>query len=143
VDVFGLYITTFYHAGSLSGPIDPSKGRLNLDFNPSGQGGFYVTTNQAQAAKWAAIRGHPKITKFEIPNSELDNLNIKKFEGASDEWAQFVTYGRKGALKYDFDAVSGPMLANPGGKKPKAIGSQFAIFSYKAARLFDKHIVCN
>lgn len=89
------------------------------------------------------MRGHPEITKFEIPNSELDNLNIKKFEGASDEWGQFVTDGTKGALKHDFDAVSGPMLANPkGGKKPKAIGSQFAIFSDKAAKLFDKHIVC-
>ncbi|WP_310283201.1 RHS repeat-associated core domain-containing protein [Flavobacterium piscis] len=60
VDVFGLDITTFYHAGSLSGPIDPSKGRPNLDFNPSGQGGFYVTTDEAQAAKWAEMRGHPE-----------------------------------------------------------------------------------
>ncbi|WP_262494790.1 DUF3990 domain-containing protein [Flavobacterium columnare] len=137
IDIFGLDITTFYHAGSLSGPIDPSKGRTNLDFNPSGQGGFYVTTDKAQAQQWAEMRGHPEITQFDVPNSELEKLNIKKFDGASDEWAKFVTDGRAGKLEHNFDAVSGPMLANPRGKNPKPIGSQFAIFTDKAAKLFD------
>jgi RHS repeat-associated protein len=45
IDIFGLDVTTFYHAGSLKGPIDPSKGRPNLDFNPSSQGGFMLLRN--------------------------------------------------------------------------------------------------
>lgn len=77
-----------------------------------------------------------------MTNSELDKLNIKKFDGASDEWGEFVTNGRKGSLAHNFDAVSGPMLANPKGKNPKAKGSQFAIFTDKAAKLFDKYKVC-
>lgn len=138
MDIFGLDITTFYHAGSLSGPIDPSKGRPNLDFNPTGKGGFYATTDLSQAEKWAEMRGHPEITRFDVPNSELEKLNIKSFDGATDEWGKFVSNGRSGNLVHDFDAVSGPMLANPKGSKPKAIGSQFAIFTDKAAKIFDK-----
>lgn len=53
VDPLGLSakedVTTFYHAGDIKGPIDPSRGRKGLDFNSSGKGGFYVTTDKAQA----------------------------------------------------------------------------------------------
>ena len=59
----------------------------------------------------------------------------------TDEWSDFVTKGRAGTLPHDFDAISGPMLANPRGKSPKAKGSQFAIFTDKTADLFDKHKV--
>ena len=133
--------TTFYHAGNIQGPINPNQGRPNLDFNPSGQGGFYITTNRMQAEAWAARKNVP-ITQFDIPNSELDKLDIKKFSSADSEWGDFVTKGRKGTLNHSHDAVSGPMLANPRdakrGKAPKAIGSQFAIFTEKAAKLFNR-----
>ncbi|WP_373700818.1 RHS repeat-associated core domain-containing protein, partial [Neisseria dentiae] len=135
-------ITTFYHAGDIQGPIDPSKGRLNLDFNPAGQGGFYVTTDRTQAETWAQKRGLPSITQFDIPNSELNKLDIKTFQSANSEWGDFVTQGRNGTLQHSHDAVSGPMLANPRdakrGKPPKPIGSQFAIFTERAARLFNR-----
>lgn len=36
-----------------------------------------------------------------------------------------------GYLSHEFNAVSGPMLANPRRGKPKAIGSQFVIFRVK------------
>ena len=104
--------TTFYHAGDIRGPINPSPGRANLDFNPSGQGGFYVTTDRMQAEAWAARKNVP-ITQFDIPNSELDKLDIKRFSSADSEWGDFVTKGRKGTLNHSHDAVSGPMLANP------------------------------
>ena len=91
------------------------------------------------------MRGHPTITQFDIPNSELDKLNIKVFESADNEWAKFVTQGRANTLAHSYDAVSGPMLANPGavkkGGKAKPIGSQFAIFSNKAATVFDRYKV--
>ena len=135
-------ITTFYHAGDITGPIEPSKERVGLDFNPAGKGGFYVTTDKGQALDWATKRGHPSITQFDIPNSELAKLDIKIFDSASGEWSDFVTQGRQGTLSHNFDAVSGPMVENPGtvrrGDTPKPIGSQLAIFSDKAAALFDR-----
>ncbi len=144
IDPLGLNgTTTFYHAGDITGPIDPSKGRPNLDFNPSGKGGFYVTTDLDQAKDWAARKGVP-ITKFEVPNDELAKLNIKHFNSANREWGDFVVNGRQGRLAHTYDGVSGPMLANPrdavrGRRRPKPIGSQLAIFSNQAAELFDKH----
>ena len=72
----------------------------------------------------------------------LAKLDIKIFDSASGEWSDFVTQGRQGTLSHNFDAVSGPMVANPGtvrrGDTPKPIGSQLAIFSDKAAALFDR-----
>ena len=138
IDVWGLLI--LYHAGNLQGSIDLTKGRQNLDFNPMGKGGFYTTTDLSQAQKWAERKGG-SITVFNIPDEKLSALKIKQFEAPTDEWADFVTKGRTGTLSHDFDAVSGPMLANPHGKVPKAAGSQFAIFSDEAASLFDKHRV--
>ena len=138
IDVWGLLI--LYHAGDLQGNIDLAQGRQNLDFNPTGKGGFYTTTDLSQAQKWAERKGG-SITVFDIPDEKLAALKTKTFDAPTGEWADFVTKGRAGTLSHDFDAVSGPMLANPRGKKPKAIGSQFAIFSDEAASLFDEHKV--
>ena len=94
-----------------------------------------------------AYRAHPTsglkvLCGLRLANSELDKLDIKRFSSADSEWGDFVTKGRKGTLNHSHDAVSGPMLANPcdakRGKKPKAIGSQFAIFTEKAAKLFNR-----
>ncbi|MCG8684038.1 MAG: DUF3990 domain-containing protein, partial [Desulfobacterales bacterium] len=143
LDPYGLL--DFYHATSgtqatqnVMNGIDPSKGRPNLDFNPSGKGGFYVTNDIKQAQDWAKRKGGDVI-HFDIPDEELAKLNIKTFDGATDEWADTVTAGRKGKLNHAFDGIDGPMLANPRGGKPKAIGHQLAIFSDDAAKLFDKH----
>lgn len=136
--------TTFYHAGDIRGPIDVSEGRRRLDFNPAGKGGFYVTTNRGQAVDWMDRRSHPRITKFVIPNSELAKLDVKVFDSVDAEWANFVVRGRKGTLLHEYDAVSGPMVDNPRAVRernapPKGSGCQFAIFSAKAAAMFDKY----
>ena len=47
-----------------------------------------------------------------------------------------VTKGRSGTLSHDFDAVSGPMLANPHGKDSKEKGAQFPIVSDKTTDTF-------
>ncbi|EOU9535183.1 hypothetical protein ACOJCT_003437 [Cronobacter dublinensis] len=83
MDSWGANKTKFYHAGDIQGDSDPSKGRVGLDFNPANQGSFYVTTDKAQATEWANMRNHPSITEFEIPNSELEKLNIKTFDTAN------------------------------------------------------------
>ncbi len=68
----------FIMRGDIKGPIDPSAGRPDLDFNPAGKEiGFYVTTDRKQAEDWLVRRKHPRITKFVIPNAELAELDIK------------------------------------------------------------------
>lgn len=135
----------FYHAGDIVGDIDPSKGRTGLDFNPANKGGFNVTTYLDQATDWATKRDLPTITKFDVPDSELAKLNIKNFNGATDEWADSVTKGRQGKLAHDFDMVSGPMVNNPPqirkGKAPVSTGHQYAIFRDEAADVFNKNKV--
>ena len=135
----------FYHAGDIVGDIDPSKGHTGLDFNPANKGGFYVTTDLKQAEKWANRNNFPTITKFDVPDSELAKLNIKNFDGATDEWADFVTKGRQGKLAHDYDIVSGPMISNPEaakrGAKPEPLGTQHVIFSDEAADVFNKNKV--
>ncbi|MNU04940.1 hypothetical protein D3C72_2495720 [compost metagenome] len=53
-----------------------------------------------------------------------------------------MTRGRNGTLSHDYDAVSGPMVGNPKklsrGVPPSPKGCQMAIFSAKAALIFDK-----
>ena len=147
VDPWGLTgkdVTTFYHAGDIKGPTDPSFGQGNKDFDPADKGGFYVTTDRAQAEKWAQMRTdrNMSITQFDVPNTELAKLDIKVFDSANSEWADFVAQARKGTLSHGHDAVSGPMLLNlrdfKRGRPPKAGGTQFAIYSQKAAELFNK-----
>ncbi len=89
------------------------------------------------------MRDHPTVTQFDIPNSELAKLDIKVFDSANGEWADFVTQGRKGTLSHGHDGVSGPMLRNSfqvtnRGAIPKPKGTQLAIYTKKAAALFDR-----
>jgi hypothetical protein len=43
-----------------------------IDFNPSGKGGLYVTTDKAQAQEWTVMRGLPEITQFvDVPKSKM------------------------------------------------------------------------
>ena len=143
----GVDTTTYYHAGKIIGDIDPSKGKRNKDFNPAGQGGFYVTKSLAQAKKWQRARNLDSITKFEVPNTELKKLDIKSFS-TKCEWKEFVLDGRSGTLKHHYDGVEGGMFMNPDAYKNQTkakpvemirAGHQLAIFSQKGAALFTKY----
>ncbi|PHM64984.1 hypothetical protein Xsto_02446 [Xenorhabdus stockiae] len=133
-------------------------GRDVLDFDPKGQGGFYVTTIREQAEDWYYRKlkwdSGVSLYKFEVPNSELAKLNIKYIDlnthSGMQEWSDIVTKGRQGTLIYDqpYDGVDGPMLGNPKsvlkGKKPRLVegGShQLALFSQQGAEMFDRHLV--
>ena len=151
---------TYYHATNdddakaiRQNGINLFKVRPNLDFNSARQNGFYVTEDLSQAQKWA-IRGarrsggNPTILKFVLPREELEQLNGKIFDVANKEWGQFVTDARNGRLQHNFDYVEGPMLANPGtgpgrigsGAAPNPIGSQLAIFSQNAVKVFQRYL---
>jgi hypothetical protein len=88
---------------------DVDYGRFNLDFGK----GFYVTTLQAQAEKWAPRRARAaKKEKSIISVYEFDtgNLNILSFDGYTEEWLDFVLSNRAGnAAPHQFDAIFGNM----------------------------------
>jgi hypothetical protein len=146
----------FYHATNSSSEasirgigIDLSFGRGNLDFDPAGKKGFYVTNDYAQAQKWdRAIReagGDPAILEFVVPRKDLLQLNGKAFGGATTEWEEFVLAGRRGTLQHTFDYVTGPYLANSddflAGMSPIARGHQLAIYSERAIALFQRSLL--
>ncbi|MCC6603509.1 MAG: DUF3990 domain-containing protein [Anaerolineae bacterium] len=149
-------VIKFYHgtdeigAQAIRKGIDLDRGRLELDFNPTGKGGFYVTGNLSQAEVWAeriAKRSgnQPNVLEFIIPQSEFLELNGRVFGQADvDDWARFVIEGRRGTLQHSYDFVEGPMLANSAkvreGHQPVPHGHQVAIFSDKAVRLFQHYL---
>ncbi|NIW44565.1 MAG: DUF3990 domain-containing protein, partial [candidate division Zixibacteria bacterium] len=134
--------------------IDLARGRLNLDFNPTGQGGFYVTKYLDQAQEWAIRRARadyapgdiPIVLKFTIPESEFQQLNSKLFQEANEEWAEFVIAGRRGTLRHVYDYVEGPMLRNPirsviwGNMPPRPTGHQLGLFTEEAAARFQRYL---
>jgi hypothetical protein len=83
-------------------------GRTNLDF---GQG-FYVTTLQTQAEKWAKRKavfnnGQPCVNIYDFDST---GLNILRFEGYTEEWLDFVVTNRARASTHTdfvYDAVFG------------------------------------
>lgn len=82
-----------------------SKG--NLDFGV----GFYVTTFQKQAERWAARKGM-RLNKPAIVNvyevGDISGYNVREFEDTDLEWLRFVVECRNGADIYkSFDAIRG------------------------------------
>jgi len=85
-----------------------------LDF---GQG-FYTTTNQSQAERWALIKQKRDIHKskaivstYQFPRTFFtDNiLRVKKFTKADEQWLDFISQNRKGMAEHHFDIIVGPI----------------------------------
>lgn len=76
--------------------------------------GFYCTNLYGQAEKWALRHGIkdgtiPTVNIYRYsPNKEL---NVKVFDGMSDEWLDFIALCRKSKEKtpHNYDIVEGPM----------------------------------
>ncbi|MBU0488890.1 MAG: DUF3990 domain-containing protein [Bacteroidetes bacterium] len=78
--------------------------------------GFYTTTNQVQAEKWAIIKqkrrgGNSKsiVSVYEIDDDLADSkkFETKKFPKADSEWLNFVISNRKGEIFHNYDIVIG------------------------------------
>ncbi|MBE5927895.1 MAG: DUF3990 domain-containing protein [Lachnospiraceae bacterium] len=75
------------------------KGDVYLDFGV----GFYTTTSYEQAERWAKIKmkrknvniGYVSKYEFDLGRAEQE-LCIKRFELADEEWLTFVVNNRKG-----------------------------------------------
>lgn len=87
-------------------------GRANADFGK----GFYTTSNQEQAERWAHIKQEREeaqravVSIYEFDETLLDSteLNIRRFTGADEAWLYFVTDCRK-SRGHNFDLVQGPV----------------------------------
>lgn len=108
-----------YHGSYIKIP-EPNLGfgRSNLDFGK----GFYVTTLQDQAERWATRRVRTRnILHSEKPTDGIvsvyefhitSELKILSFDGYSEAWLDFVVANRSGdrsvtAAPQDYDAVFG------------------------------------
>jgi len=89
------------------------KGDVYLDFGV----GFYTTTSYEQAERWARIKmrrknldiGYVSVYEFDYERA-LNDLVIKQFESADEEWLTFVVHNRKGEETNDFaDIHIGPV----------------------------------
>jgi hypothetical protein len=152
-------LTPYYHGttveraeGVVRG-IDLESGRPNLDFNPTGQGSFYVTKDRAQAERWAReaaadVGGEPALVRYDVPEAELRSLSVKSFDNTGAEWQDFVRMSRSGGGGPDhhyFDLVEGPYAVNPSvAERPMSAtpirgrGDQTALCTGAACALFDR-----
>lgn len=83
-----------------------------LDFG----GGFYVTTSESQAKRWAikvAYRNnnnHKCVNRYEfdLEKAKLE-LTVIHFEAADEKWLDFICDNRSGKPTADYDIVIGPV----------------------------------
>ena len=94
--------------------IDLQKSKPNKDF---GQG-FYLSANYEQAMAMAKIKvdqlgtGEPTVLTFEVDETQMEQLNIKRYHEYSEEWTEFILLNRRNAQKqpaHNYDIVYGPI----------------------------------
>lgn len=87
---------------------DVKHSKRYLDFGK----GFYLTTYESQAKKWALRKAMRKNTEAIVNIYELDEnwdgLRVLSFEEENDKWLDFVCACRKGEeLNRDYDIIIG------------------------------------
>lgn len=69
--------------------------------------GFYCTLMPEQAKRWSVrFTGTGKMNEYIY--TPADDLKIKKFDGMTEEWLDFIVACRSGK-PHDYDIVEGPM----------------------------------
>lgn len=83
-----------------------------LDFGA----GFYLTSSEAQAIRWARIvtkrrrLGEPILNVYEFGEERTNTLEVLKFETANEKWLDFVVSNRREELFINkYDLVIGPV----------------------------------
>ena len=83
-----------------------------LDFG----GGFYVTTSEVQAKRWATKVAYRNNSKYKCINRyEFDlekaksELTVICFESADEKWLDFICNNRSGKPTGNYDVVIGPV----------------------------------
>ena len=82
--------------------------------------GFYLTSDYEQSKIWANKKtlklkgGKPTISVFEFDENDINDLKVKRFDSASEEWFDYVVKNRCNMnSNIDYDIVIGP-VANDG-----------------------------
>ena len=113
--------------------VDLSRGRRGKDFGK----GFYANPDYMQAVEFCSnvVRregsGIPTVTSFEFDESALDLLNIKRFDGYTQEWAEFILMNRNNISDkpaHDFDIVIGPIADDGVGTQIRRLSRGFITF---------------
>ena len=113
--------------------IDLNRGRRGKDFGK----GFYANPDYKQAVEFCSnvIRregsGVPTVTIFEFEESALEPLNVKRFEGYSKEWAEFILMNRSNnsdAPAHQYDVVIGPIADDGVGTQIRRLMRGFITF---------------
>ena len=113
--------------------VDLSRGRRGKDFGK----GFYANPDYMQAVEFCSnvVRregsGIPTVTSFEFDESGLDMLNIKRFDGYTKEWAEFILMNRNNISDkpaHDFDIVIGPIADDGVGTQIRRLSRGFITF---------------
>lgn len=89
------------------------KSDRRLDFGT----GFYLTSDLAQAERWAELTkmrrnaGDAIVSVFEFDEIILKSLNVLHFQKADKTWLEYVTANRKNIplQNDDYDVVIGPV----------------------------------
>ena len=89
-----------------------NAGRRALDFGI----GFYLTSNQDQAVRWAQVvtrrrqNGVAILNCFEFDDSKVDGLAIRRFDSPNSDWLDFVVSNRRAPVGFQaFDIIIGPV----------------------------------
>ena len=113
--------------------VDLSRGRRGKDFGK----GFYANPDYMQAVEFCSnvVRregsGIPTVTSFEFDESALDLLNIKRFDGYTQEWAEFILMNRNNISDkpaHDFDIVIGRIADAGAGPQIRRLSRGFTTF---------------
>lgn len=104
-----------YHGTNMAfDAIDLKKSKSNKDFGR----GFYLSTDYDQALAMAKIKvdqleeGEPTVLAFEVDETQMEQLNILRYQEYSEEWAKFILLNRrndKSQPVHDYDIVYGPI----------------------------------
>lgn len=117
--------------------------------------GFYTTTNKIQAEDFAvkvasSRKGHAIVNVYEIDDEVISNkLKVKRFNGADEEWLDFVALNRMGAYGGDkFDLIIGPVADDNVYMTVQTflagvISKQQALEALKIKKLFSQYVFTN
>ena len=136
-----------YHASTskIEKP-DVLHSRDKLDFGK----GFYTTSVQEQAERWAHIkrerenaeRAVVSVYEFDEKLLESPDWNIRRFTGADENWLYFATDCRK-SHPHDYDLVQGPVandkvFTTVNLFESGVLSAEAAILQLKAYKTYDQ-----
>ncbi|MBO5977719.1 MAG: DUF3990 domain-containing protein [Bacteroidales bacterium] len=123
-----------YHGSNIEiEQIDLNRGRRGKDFGR----GFYVNPEYQQAVEFCSnvVRrescGIPTVTAFEFNEAALEVLKVKRFEGYSKEWAEFILMNRNNTSEdnvHPYDIVIGPIANDSVGTQIRRLMRGFMTF---------------